>query len=65
MPELVHEETICCGRKRCPTVRKFDDGSMEISDDDAEIGSVGTIKLRPEVVDRMIELMLDRKTWTG
>lgn len=47
---------MCCGRKRCPTVKVFDDGSMEISDDDSEIGSVGTIKLRLEVVERLAEL---------
>lgn len=56
MPKLVHQETMCCGRKRCPTVKVFDDGSMEISDDDSEIGSVGTIKLRLEVVERLAEL---------
>lgn len=47
---------MCCGRKRCPTVKLFDDGSIEISDDDSEIGSVGTIKLRPETVARLREL---------
>lgn len=49
MPKVVvHEETMCCGYKRCPTVKKFDDGSVELSDDDVEAGSVGTIKLTPE-----------------
>jgi len=53
----IHEETLQCGyRKCCPTVKIFDDGSMELSDDDPEIGSVGTIKLWPEVVQRLLEL---------
>jgi hypothetical protein len=56
MPKVIHEETMCCGYKRCPTVKLFDDGSMEISDDDARKGSVGVIKLAPEQVDRLVEL---------
>jgi hypothetical protein len=48
---------MCCGYKRCPTVTIFDDGSMTISDDDSESGSVGTIRLRPEVRERLIELL--------
>lgn len=47
---------MCCGAKRCPTVKVFDDGSMEISDNDTEIGSVGTIKLSAAQVDRLAEL---------
>jgi hypothetical protein len=35
----------------------FDDGSVELSDDDAELGSVGTIKLRPEAAQRLVELL--------
>ena len=61
MPKAIHQETMCCGYKRCPTVTVFDDGSMTISDDDSEIGSVGTIKLRPEVVARLTELLSERK----
>ena len=61
MPKLIHQETMCCGYKRCPTVTVFDDGSMTISDDDSEIGSVGTIKLRPEVVARLVELAASKK----
>lgn len=57
MPKLVHEETMCCGYKKCPTVKMFDDGSMEISDDDSDADSVGMIKLRPEVVDRLRTLL--------
>ncbi len=45
MPKLIHEEMMCCGGKRCPVVKIFDDGSAEIYDDDFENGSVGTIKL--------------------
>jgi len=47
---------MCCGYKKCPTIKVFDDGSIEISDNDAEIGSVGTIKLRPEAAKRLVEL---------
>jgi hypothetical protein len=61
MPHKVHEETMCCGYKKCPTVRMFDDGSVELTDDDAEIGSVGTIKLRPEVTARLLELLTTKK----
>lgn len=61
MPKQIHQETMCCGYKRCPTVTIFDDGSMTISDDDSEIGSVGTINLRPEVVARLVELATKNK----
>ena len=57
MKKIVHEETMCCGYKKCPVVRLHDDGSVELSDDDAETESVGTIKLRPEVVARLVELL--------
>jgi len=56
-PRKVHEEMICCGYRRCPTVTQFDDGSLELTDNDPETGSVGTIKLRPEVVARLAELI--------
>jgi len=56
MPKLIHQETMCCGNKKCPTVKVFEDGSMEISDDDREIGSVGTIKLTPEQVERLVAI---------
>jgi hypothetical protein len=61
MPKMIHQETMCCGYKRCPTVKVFDDGSMEISDDDAVKGSVGVIKLAPEQVERLVELQSSRK----
>jgi len=57
MREL-HREVLECGYKKCcPTVRVFEDGSVELSDDDAEIGSVGTVKLRPEAAARLVELL--------
>ena len=47
-----------CGYKKCcPTVTIFDDGSVELTDDDAEGGSVGTIKMKPEVAKRLVELL--------
>ena len=46
--KLVHEETICCNSKRCPTLRVFDDGSLEVSDDDEENESVGVVKFSRE-----------------
>ncbi|HVM67090.1 MAG TPA: hypothetical protein VMU14_19635 [Acidimicrobiales bacterium] len=56
-PRVVHTETMCCGYKKCPTVHQFDDGSVEITDDDAETGSVGTIKLQPEQARRLAALI--------
>ena len=57
MKTVTHEETMCCGYKKCPTVRKFNDGSVELTDDDAEIGSIGTIKLQPEQAARLVEIL--------
>lgn len=56
----VHRETMCCGYKKCPEIVLFEDGSAELTDNDAEIGSVGTIKLRPEVADRLASLLVKR-----
>lgn len=56
-PRVVREETMCCGFKKCPTVRVFEDGSAEISDDDAPGGSVGTIRLQPAQAKRLKELL--------
>jgi hypothetical protein len=56
MPKKIHQETMCCGSKRCPTVTLFDDGSMEIFDNDAQKNSVGNIKLDPDQVSRLVEL---------
>lgn len=62
MPKLIHQETMCCGYKRCPELKIFEDGSVELSDNDEEIGSVGTLKLRPEVMSRLVEIYSQRKT---
>lgn len=59
MPKAIHKETMCCGYKKCPTVEVFDDGSIELSDNDAETGSVGTIKIRPEAVARLAKLLVE------
>lgn len=57
----VYRETLCCGYKKCVSAVIFDDGSIELSDDDSETGSVGTIKIRPEAVARLAELIADQK----
>lgn len=57
MPKVIHQETLCCSSKRCPTITVFDDGSVEITDDDTELGSIGTIKLQPDQLSRLIELV--------
>lgn len=57
-PKMVHEEVLMCGAKKCcPTVRIFADGSVELSDDDPQVGSVGTIKMRPETAQRFRDLL--------
>ena len=57
MVKKIHDEMLPCGFRRCcPRVEVFDDGSAILTDDDAESGSVGTIKLRPEQVARFFEL---------
>jgi hypothetical protein len=61
MPRVIHQETMCCGHKRCPTIKVFEDGSIELSDDDTDLGSVGTIKLRPEAANRLAELLFEKK----
>lgn len=60
-PRAVHEEELCCGHRKCPTVRVFEDGSVELTDDDPAIGSVGTVKMRPESAARLVELLSVRK----
>ena len=55
-PNKVHEETMCCGYARCVKVAVFDDGSVILTDDDIDGGSVGTIKLKPEQFARLMEL---------
>jgi hypothetical protein len=55
--KVIHEETMCCGYKRCPTVRVFSDGSIEIADDDARAGSVGTIKIKPKSAGELLRIL--------
>jgi hypothetical protein len=57
MPKVIHQETMCCGSKRCVEATVLDDGSVVLSDDDSENGSFGTIKLRPEVANRLLEIL--------
>lgn len=59
--EIVHQETMCCGYKKCPTVTVFKDGSMSITDNDEEKGSVGTIRLAPEQVGRLAEIAAQKR----
>jgi hypothetical protein len=59
--KTVHEETMCCGYKKCPTVKLFEDGSVELTDNDTESGSVGTIKLKPETAARLAKLLTTKK----
>lgn len=59
--KVVHEETLCCGSKRCPTVQILEDGSAVIADNDPENGSVGKIQIRPEAFDRLVELRAQHK----
>ena len=61
MPKVIHEEEMCCGFAKCPTVKIFDDGSAELTDADAEAGSVGTIKLQPEVAERLVRLLTTQR----
>jgi hypothetical protein len=61
-PNKVHEEILSCGYgKCCPTVKLFDDGSVELTDADVEAGSVGTIKLRPEAAERIARLLTTQR----
>ena len=61
MTKMIHEEEMCCGHAKCPTVKIFDDGSVTLTDNDAESGSVGTIKLKPEVAARLRELLASER----
>ncbi len=53
MSKVIHQETMCCGHRKCPTVKIFDDGSMELSDNDT---GAPPVKLSPEQVARLVEL---------
>ena len=56
-PKVIHAEEMCCGYKRCPSVKLYEDGSVELTDNDVEGGSVGTIKLHPEVAKQLAQLI--------
>jgi hypothetical protein len=59
-PREVHREVLsCCGFKKCPEVSIFEDGSVELTDNDPAIGSVGTIKMRPETAARLAALVAE------
>ena len=64
MPKIVHRETMCCNYKRCPTVTIFDDGSVQLEDDDVEEKSLGVIHLKPEVAAHFAELITSHKKST-
>ncbi len=53
--KIIHEETMCCGFKKCPTVRVFEDGSVELSDDDV---NATPVKLTPDQARRLREVLL-------
>ena len=57
MPKLIHEEILCGYGRCCPTIQLFDDGSVELSDNDIENGSLGTIKIDAEAAKRLLELL--------
>lgn len=57
MPKLIHEEILCGYRRCCPTIQIFDDGSVELSDNDIKNGSLGTIKIDAEAAKRLVELL--------
>lgn len=59
--KVLEEKLSCSYAKCCPTITVFDDGSVELTDDDPEAGSVGTIKLRPEVADRLRDLLAQKR----
>ena len=60
MRKVIHEETMCCGYKKCPRVRVFSDGSIEVSDDDSSAGSVGTIKMKPSVAKKLARIITEK-----
>ncbi len=62
MPKIVHRETVCCGFKKCPDVVVYEDGTVEITDNDEETGSVGTIKLSAEQAERVASLITKRSS---
>lgn len=62
-PREVHNETLaCCGGRKCVFARIFEDGSVELSDNDPEAGSVGILKMKPESAARLVELLSKRSS---
>lgn len=59
--KILEEKLMCSYKKCCPTIHIFDDGSVELTDDDVEAGSVGTIKLRPEVAEKLRDLLAQER----
>lgn len=57
MPKEIFREVLCCNYKKCPEVVLLDDGSLQISDDDADSGSTGTVKFKPEQVAALREIL--------
>lgn len=37
MAKVTQEVTICCGHKRCPRMRRFEDGALELVDEGQRI----------------------------
>ena len=60
MRKPVFEETMCCGYKRCPTLRVFEAGDVEIVDDDLEAGSIGVIKLNRAQAFELVRNLLEQ-----
>ena len=56
MPKVIHQETICCGYKRCPEVLVFDDGSATLTDVGTD-GRAHTITLQRNQRTRLAELL--------
>ena len=56
MPRVTHQETICCGYKRCPELLVFEDGSATLTDVGLD-GSAHTITLQPNQRTRLAELL--------
>lgn len=61
MPKVIHQETMCGYKRCCPVVKYFEDGSIEISDDDSKNGSIGVIKFDPEQAKQFKKSLLARE----
>lgn len=60
MLKVIHQETMCCGYKKCPVIQIFEDGSLKVSDDDADSDSVGTVRFRPEAASRFLQMLSEK-----